>query len=78
MTTTEERRRPYKNVKKIEIEVALSRVYQHERDFPSAVAILNEALEKKPSSTEARWQLASHTKARERLSVGVGTISRVD
>lgn len=47
-----------KNVNKIEIEVALSRVYQHERDFPSAVAILNEALEKKPSSTEARWQLA--------------------
>ena len=47
-----------KNIKKIEIEIALSRVYQHERDFPAAVAILNEALEKKPSSTEARWQLA--------------------
>ena len=47
-----------KNINKIEIEIALSRVYQHERDFPAAVAILNEALEKKPSSTEARWQLA--------------------
>jgi tetratricopeptide (TPR) repeat protein len=47
-----------KNINKIEIEIALSRVYQHERDFPAAVAILNDALEKKPSSTEARWQLA--------------------
>jgi tetratricopeptide (TPR) repeat protein len=42
----------------IEIEIALSRVYQHERDFQAAVNVLNEALEKKPSSTEARWQLA--------------------
>ena len=32
----------------IEIEIALSRVYQHERDFQAAVNVLNEALEKKP------------------------------